>query len=603
MNETALSSLASIRPTVSVVIIFFNAERFIDEAIASVFAQSYRDWELILVDDGSTDGSTAKALAASRRWSGRVQYIEHEGHANRGMSPSRSRGVDHARGRFVAFLDADDVWQPVKVEQQVAALEAHPRASAVYGSPMYWYSWSDDPAEASRDHRPDLGFAADRIFDPPELLFLTSPLGSGPVPCPSDVMIRRDAIARVGGFEPGFRGAYEDVAFFSKLYLYEPVLVTSQGWTHYRIHPDSCMSVTVREGRYESIRLFFLNWFEQYLSRQGLTGTEAWSRLQRKLAPYRHPLSLLAKSMDEPLPLLGAAPNPVPADSSVTVISWDTGSATDGQVWISQDGGRDRLFGEGARGSQEAAWINPGTIYQFKLYGDTTRATLLKTITVSRLVNPGVGGESFGSLRRVIPVSHEFGFDRGQPIDRYYIDRFLEQHSADIRGRVLEIGESTYTRRFGSDVSAVDVLHVREGNPEATIVADLSQGNQLPATAFDCVLLVQTLHLIFDVGAAIRTLYRILKPGGVLLATFPGISQRSRDEWGDTWYWGFTSVSARRLFSEAFPESGLTIHAHGNVLTSAAFLHGLASAELTADELAFEDDRYETVITIRAAKP
>jgi SAM-dependent methyltransferase len=144
---------------------------------------------------------------------------------------------------------------------------------------------------------------------------------------------------------------------------------------------------------------------------------------------------------------------------------------------------------------------------------------------------------------------------------------------------------------------------VREGNPEATIVADLSQGNQLPATAFDCVLLVQTLHLIFDVGAAIRTLYLILKPGGVLLATFPGISQRSRDEWGDTWYWGFTSVSARRLFSEAFPESGLTIHAHGNVLTSAAFLHGLASAELTADELAFEDDRYETLITIRAAKP
>jgi SAM-dependent methyltransferase len=273
------------------------------------------------------------------------------------------------------------------------------------------------------------------------------------------------------------------------------------------------------------------------------------------------------------------------------------------QVWISQDGGHETLFGEGAAGTQEAPWINPGIVYQFRLYSGTSRSTLLDTVTVSRLLEAGVGGESFGSLRRVVPVSRVFGFDRGQPIDRYYIDGFLRQHAGDIHGRVLEVGESTYTRRFGSDrVTAIDVLHVAEGNPEATIIADLSAGEQLPSAAFDCIVLVQTLHLIFDVAAAIRTVHRILKPGGVVLATFPGLSQRSADEWDDSWYWGFTALSARRLFGEVFPANGLTIATHGNVLATTAFLYGLASAELSAAELDYVDDRYETLITVRVVK-
>jgi SAM-dependent methyltransferase len=168
---------------------------------------------------------------------------------------------------------------------------------------------------------------------------------------------------------------------------------------------------------------------------------------------------------------------------------------------------------------------------------------------------------------------------------------------------VLEIGESTYTRRFGGDqVSRIDVLHVTPGSPDATIVADLSQGHELPSSAFDCVLLVQTLHLIFDAAAAIGTLHRILKPGGVLLATFPGISQRSRDEWRESWYWGFTSLSAGKLFGRVFDEANVAIGARGNVLASSAFLYGLAAAELTPQELDYTDDQYETLITVRATK-
>jgi SAM-dependent methyltransferase len=188
----------------------------------------------------------------------------------------------------------------------------------------------------------------------------------------------------------------------------------------------------------------------------------------------------------------------------------------------------------------------------------------------------------FGDLRRLKPISRVFGFDRGLCIDRYYIENFLAKHAEDIRGHVLEIGDDTYTRRFGGDrVARSDVLHVQEGNPKATIVADLTCADSIPSDTFDCIIFTQTLQFIYDVRAAIRHLYRILKPGGVLLATFPGISQISRydmDRWGD--YWRFTTLSARRLFEEVFPPGNVTVRAYGNVLAAVAFLHGLSAEEL-----------------------
>jgi SAM-dependent methyltransferase len=210
----------------------------------------------------------------------------------------------------------------------------------------------------------------------------------------------------------------------------------------------------------------------------------------------------------------------------------------------------------------------------------------------------------FGRFRRLRPISGNFGYDRGQPIDRYYIENFLARFAGDIRGRVLEVGDDSYTMRFGRDrVIVSDVLHVTEGNPQATIVADLTCADHIPSDAFDCVILTQTLHLIYDVRLAIRTLRRILKPGGVLLATFPGISQIDRGQWGDEWYWSFTSRSARRLFEEAFPAPNVEVRAHGNVLVAIAFLHGLAMEELREEELGYFDPFYEVLITLRAVKP
>lgn len=218
--------------------------------------------------------------------------------------------------------------------------------------------------------------------------------------------------------------------------------------------------------------------------------------------------------------------------------------------------------------------------------------------------SPPVGWVRFGNFRRVKPISTVFGFDRGLPIDRYYIEGFLSANRSDIQGNVLEVAENKYTLMFGGErVSRSDVLHVCEGNPNATIVADLTSGDTLPSQYFDCVILTQTLQFIYELRAAIRTLHRILKPGGVLLATCPGISQISRydmDRWGD--HWRFTTLSARKLFEEVFSPSEIRIESYGNVLAAASLLQGLAVEDLRRDELENHDADYELIVAIRAVK-
>ncbi len=210
----------------------------------------------------------------------------------------------------------------------------------------------------------------------------------------------------------------------------------------------------------------------------------------------------------------------------------------------------------------------------------------------------------FGALRRSTPISRVFGFDRGQPIDRFYIEKFLSAHAGDIRGNVLEVASNEYAQQFGQDrVTRCDVLHVEAGHPGATIVADLTDAGDIPSDAFDCIICTQTLQHIYRVRDAVATLHRLLKPGGVLLTTVPGISQISRfdmDRWGD--YWRFTTLSARRLCEELFPPANISIEAHGSVLTAVAFLHGLAAEDLRPEELHHHDADYELVITARAVK-
>ena len=213
-----------------------------------------------------------------------------------------------------------------------------------------------------------------------------------------------------------------------------------------------------------------------------------------------------------------------------------------------------------------------------------------------------VGRVNFGDLRRLTPISSEWGFDRGRPIDRYYIERFLAQHATDIRGRVLEIGDNSYTRRFGGDrVTVSDVLNVRttEGT---TILGDLADAPHVASDQFDCIIFTQTLQLIYDVRAAVATLHRILRCGGVLLATFPGITHTQDGQWSADWCWNLTPASGRRLFSDQFGTPNVRLEAHGNVLAAIAFLHGIACEELTIAELDARQPAFDVTIAVRAIR-
>ena len=217
---------------------------------------------------------------------------------------------------------------------------------------------------------------------------------------------------------------------------------------------------------------------------------------------------------------------------------------------------------------------------------------------------PPVGRVTPQSLWRLRPISRVYGLDRGQPVDRYYIERFLEANANDIQGRVLEVADNRYTVRFGGNrVTKSDVIHIEAGYPNVTFVADLSKGDGLPDDLFDCIICTQTLPFIFDLNGAAHTLHRILKPGGILLLTLPGITKISSydiERWGH--FWSFTSQSAQRLFSDYFAPPRLTVKTVGNVLSATAFLHGLASHELSQTELEYHDPEYQLIITLRAEK-
>jgi Methyltransferase domain len=201
------------------------------------------------------------------------------------------------------------------------------------------------------------------------------------------------------------------------------------------------------------------------------------------------------------------------------------------------------------------------------------------------------------------PASRLFGLDRGQPIDRYYIERFLAKNRGDIHGTVVEIGDAYYTNLFGVDIKKSEVLHFTKDNPEATLIGDLTQSETLPREIADCLICTQTFNFIYDVKAGVTGARQMLSPGGVLLTTVAGISQISRydmDRWGD--YWRFTTLSAAKIFGEVFGEKNVAVESYGNSLSARAFLNGLSVRELTRRQLDCKDQDYQMLITIRAIK-
>jgi|GEM_PF-648908 len=248
---------------ISVITIFYNTEKYIEEAVSSILNQSYTNWELLLIDDGSTDNSTVIARNYAKKYSNKIRYLEHPNHQNKGMSASRNLGIDNALGDLICFLDADDVWLPGKLQDQVQVMLQYPDVSMVYGRTIFWWSWSQ------QHHKKDLvrrmGTKANSVINPPTLVprFL---IVAAAVPGTCSIMCRKEMFSRIR-FEDSFRGLYEDQAFYYKVFLTEKVFASDKIWDKYRQHSESACYVAENNGELNRRRSLFLLWFWDYLQR------------------------------------------------------------------------------------------------------------------------------------------------------------------------------------------------------------------------------------------------------------------------------------------------------------------------------------------------
>jgi glycosyltransferase involved in cell wall biosynthesis len=276
------------QPLVSVIMPFFNEERFLADAVESVLSQTYGHWELLLVDDGSTDGSSRIARDFATRHAERIRYLTHERGANRGACASRNLGVAEARGELIGLLDADDVWLPRKLSRQTAILGRHPEVAMLVDATEYWHDWED----ATKSNQTlAVGAPQDRVYEPGELMSHLYPLASGTAPNPSSLLIRKSVVQELNGFEEEFTKEYqlyEDQAFLCKVYLAARTYVSSECHTRYRQHSASISAMS--SAHYHKVRHFFLDWLERYIQEHGIEDPAVDRLLRRALLRYRSPL-------------------------------------------------------------------------------------------------------------------------------------------------------------------------------------------------------------------------------------------------------------------------------------------------------------------------
>ncbi|MGH9204099.1 MAG: glycosyltransferase family 2 protein, partial [Vicinamibacterales bacterium] len=268
--KTFLSALPAVsaRPRVSVVMPSFNSCRFLTAAVESVLNQDYENWELRIVDDGSTDGSDIVAREFAERFRSQITVHHHPHHQNRGAAASRNVGLQASRTELVTFLDADDVWLPDALRRQVLLLDKFPDAQIGLGATQYWYSWKPAAGGDARDVVPALGFEPETVVPPPTLATINYPLGTAPAPSMNALIARREALEAIGGFESSFSGIsgmYEDQALLIKIYLHCAVVAGRHVCDRYRQHDRSICARVTEAGGYDAVRAHFLTWLAGYI--------------------------------------------------------------------------------------------------------------------------------------------------------------------------------------------------------------------------------------------------------------------------------------------------------------------------------------------------
>lgn len=532
-------------PDVTVVVNCCNDLEFLEHALGSVLSQTRQAKEIIVVDDGSVEDPA--------RITGRYTRVRLIRQSNQGLAAARNTGLSAASAEMIVFLDADDLLLPHALDAGLACHLRAPGSAFVYGGHR----------RVDQHGRPIGPDRYDAVGNEPYRNFLCGNI----IGMHATVMYRRDKLLEAGGFSPALRRC-EDYDLYLRLSRTLPVASHPAIVAEYRWHGGN-MSGNRR------------TMLRSVLSVHGCQAIFA-DRSPDTAADWRRGRRIWR-------------------DYYASEVMEDAKAA-----WRSRD-----IYGT-VKGVAMAATMSPQLAVRdvLQMAWHQAKRVLLPGL-VDRLkrsygyhVPPALGQVCFGDLDTPSPVSRDFGFDRGTPVDRYYIESFLWTHRSDIAGRVLEVGDDSYTRRFGgSAVTRRDVLHIHAEHPAATIVGDLSVPGTLPTDAFDCLLLTQTLHLVYDMRAAVAEIFRALKPNGVVLLTVPGISQLDRGEWSRSWFWSLTPASARRLFADVFGEDTVIVEAHGNVFAAIAFLQGVALEELDRTKLDVVDEAYPMVVTIRARKP
>jgi glycosyltransferase involved in cell wall biosynthesis len=497
-----------------------------------------------VIDDGSTDATAEVSAMYSL-----VKYIYQE---NAGLSSARNTGIGQSKGEYLVFLDADDRLLPDALSSGQKAMEIFPGSGFVFGG----YHFIDGSGKKSGG-----GKRCDFEMEKNPYLGL---LRSNFIGMHAAVLYRRDSLLNAGGFNTKLR-ACEDYEVYLKIASTQPVHYHNNIIAEYRKHGEN---MTGDPSRMLKSSLSVLKSHKPNVP----------DKKEYKEA-YRSGLKYWKQYYG--IGLLNAMKSNMVH----------------------------KKFGKGFKQFFLILKISPELMNQFfytiilKLFPG-----LLPGLMKARKNNvkvPARGKVLWGDLRRTKPISKNFGFDRGKlPVDRYFIEGFLHRNSEYIKGNVLEIGERIYTKKFGLDkVKNSHIFHADASHPDATYSGDIARAVEIPDDFYDCVIFTQTLQYIYDFEGAVKQLHRILKPGGALLFTVPGLSQISHDQWSDLWLYNFTSSALEKIFSRSFSQkSHLEIESFGNVLTATAAMYGLAAEELEPEELSSQDPLYQLVNTVLAIK-
>ena len=530
------------RTTVAVIIPTFNQAHFLTDAITSALAQTRPADEIIVVDDGSTDDPARVVGQFSR-----VRLIQQE---NRGLSVARNVGLRSCAASHVVFLDADDRLLPNALQAALNFARTRPDCAFVYGGYRLI---------SANGYR----IGAD-LFDPvsgdAHLAFLRRNL----IGVPASVLFRRDCLLAVDGFDETLR-RLEDYDIYLRIAQRYPVASHPEIVAEYRRHGQNMSNNSVEQLK---------------------VALEVLDRHATRIATNAQTRAALAEGK---------------RNKKGYYVSVMLSAA--GARWHERHDFRILVMDvvQSARSSP---------LVTIRVLFDTLARRILKALPravvrgIERIFGWSfaipVGSVRFGDLRRLSPIGRGFGHSRGTPIDRYYIESFLARNAGSIRGRVLELADNRYTQQFGgSGIEKSDILAVEATNPNATIVGDLARADSLPEAAFDCIILTQVFQFVFDLRAAVATLYRALKPSGVLLVTAPGVTPME-DAW--PWYWSFTAAALRHLLEDKFGQDSVSVEAHGNIFAATAFLYGLATEELDVSDLNIDDSRYPVIVAGRAVK-